>query len=43
MNELALICKTIVSVARAAAVAVGAIGTEEPSCLWGLFFVAAVW
>lgn len=43
MTELIIICKTIVSVAMAAAVGVGVYGTDEPNCLWALFFVAAVW
>lgn len=43
MNELTLICKTVVSVVISIATAVVAYKTDEPSCLWALFFVSVLW
>ena len=43
MSGTILICKAIASVAMSASIAVAAYATEEPNCLWALFFVACLW
>ncbi len=43
IEETTIIGKAVTSVAIALAVAVAAYKSEEPICLWGLFFAAAIW
>ena len=43
MNNTIVICKAVSSIAISAAVAVTAYKTEQPVCLWALFFAAVLW
>ncbi len=43
IEAITIIGKAFASVAIALAVAVAAYKTEEPICLWGLFFAVIMW
>ena len=43
MQELTLICKTIVSVIMSVSIAFAIDKTGNENCLWALLFVASIW
>ena len=43
MMDMAIVCKAIASIAMAGAIGTAVYKTENPNCLWALFFISAIW
>ena len=43
MIDIPMICRAIASIAMAGAIGTAVYKTENPNCLWALFFIAAIW